>query len=387
MFRKYALVSVALLVIGAAFMLTGCLGSKTVTIAVAMPLTGEDAEEGKSIVNAVQLAVDEVNAKGGLFGKPVQLVTKDDHGSTETAAKVAGELCDDKVAAVIGHYTSSCTLAARDIYFTRKIIMMTPSSTNPAVTDGIYPTIFRVCGRDDKQGEAAAEHVAAAWPDAKVALIHDNSSYGKDLADKFLSIFSAKTKKESVLYTHFDRSVVDFEPVVKELKEKEPTVIYFGGLFLQGAELLKAIRSAGINALFVSGDGCWNEEFIKRAGALSEGCLATFNPQPEGTSEGKAFAREYKAKFGDDPHPYSLFAYTAAKIIIAAIQKAGSKDPIAVAQVIRSQQFDTPFGPMSFDQKGDPSESPWTVWQVENGKFVTAPKPVPPPAAETPPEK
>lgn len=387
MFRKYALFAAAVLAIGMSILLTGCLGSKTITIAVAMPLTGEDAEEGKSIVNAVQMAVDEVNAKGGLFGKPVKLVTKDDRGSTETAAKVAGELCDDKVSAVIGHYTSNCTLAARDIYFTRKILMITPSSTNPAVTDGIYPTIFRVCGRDDEQGKTAAAYFATAWPDAKIALIHDNSSYGKALADMFLAEFSTKTHKESVLYTHIDRSVVDFEPVVKELKDKQPTLVYFGGLFLQGSELLKAIRAAGINAIFVSGDGCWNQAFIDRTGELSEGCFMTFNPQPEGTSEGKAFMREYKAKFGGEAHPYSIFGYTAARIVMNAIQKAGTKDPIAVAQVMRSQEFDTPFGAMRFDQKGDPGESPWAIWKVENGKFVTAPKPVPPPAAETPPNK
>lgn len=387
MFRKYALFTVAVLALGMGILLTGCMGSKTVTIAVAMPLTGEDAEEGKSIVNAVQLAVDEVNAKGGLFGKPVKLVAKDDRGSTETAAKVAGELCDDKVSAVIGHYTSSCTLAARDIYFTRKILMVTPSSTNPAVTDGIYPTIFRVCGRDDQQGKAAAAYFATGWPDAKIALIHDNSSYGKALADMFLAEFSTRTKKESVLYTHIDRSVVDFEPVVKELKEKQPTIVYFGGLFLQGSELLKAIRAAGINAMFVSGDGCWNQAFIDRAGGLSEGCYMTFNPKPEGTEEGRAFAEEYNLRFKEGPHPYSLFGYTAAKIVMNAIQKAGTKDPIAIAQVMRSQEFDTPFGTMRFDQKGDPGESSWAVWKVENGKFVTAPKPEPPPTAETPPVK
>jgi branched-chain amino acid transport system substrate-binding protein len=379
MTKKYAIYTVLALAFVLCLVLTACLGSKAVTIAVVAPLTGEDAEEGQSILNSVQLAVDEWNQKGGLFGKPVKLVSKDDKESPETAVKVAGELCDDKVTAVIGHYTSNCTLAARDIYFTRKTLMITPSSTNPAVTEGIYATIFRVCGRDDEQGQAAANYVAKAWPDAKIALIHDNSPYGKDLADKFLAEFSSQTKKESVLYTHFDRSVMDFSPVVKELKEKEPTVIYFGGLFLQGAELLKTIRQAGITATFVSGDGCWNQAFIARAGALSEGSLMTFNPKPEGTSEGKIFARDYKTKFGKDPHPYSLFAYTAAQIALNAAQKAGTTDSIAIAQVIRSQEFDTPFGPMRFNEKGDPSESPWTVWKIEDGKFVLAPRPEPPP--------
>jgi len=387
MTRNLAFFAVAALALLMCLAFTGCFGSKAVTIAVAAPLTGDEADEGKSILNSVQLAVDECNAKGGLFGKPVKLVSKDDKGMTDNASKIAAELSDEKVSAVIGHYTSNCTLAARDIYFTRKILMVTPSSTNPAITDGIYPTIFRVCGRDDDQGKTAADYVAKAWPEAKVALIHDNSPYGKDLADKFLSEFTSQTKKESVLYTHFDRSVMDFTPVVNEIKEKQPTVIYFGGLFLQGAELLKTIRKAGIDAVFVSGDGCWHQTFIDKVGPAADGSLMTFTPQPEGTSEGKAFKRDYKSKFGMDPHPYSIFAYTAAKIVLDAIQKAGTQDSIAVSQVMRSQEFDTPLGKMRFNEKGDPGESLWTMWKIEGGKFVLAPKPEPAPGTGTPPQK
>lgn len=369
----YTLIAPAL-VVTALFM--GCFGSKAVTMAVVAPLTGDDAEEGKSIVNAVQLAVDEWNQKGGLFGKPIKLVSKDDKESPETAVTIANELSDDKVSAVIGHYTSNCTLAARDVYSIRKTLMITPSSTNPAITDGIYATIFRVCGRDDEQGQAAASYVAKMWPDAKIALLYDNSSYGKDLADRFLAEFTSKTKKESVLYTHFDRSVMDFSSVVREVKEKEPTVVYFGGLFLQGAELLKTLRKEGVTATFVSGDGCWNKAFVERAGAsVAEGSLVTFNPKPEGTGEGHTFTSDYKSKFGADPHPYSLYAYTATIIALNAIQKAGTKDSIAVAQVMRSQEFTTPLGAIKFNEKGDPAESPWTVWKIENGKFELAPLP------------
>lgn len=356
--------------------LLGCFGSKKVTIAVVAPLSGEDQLEGESILKAVQLCVDEWNAKGGLFGKQIELIPKDDKENPELAVAIANELSRKKVSAVIGHYTSACTIAARDKYVENRILMITPSSTNPAVTDGIYQTIFRVCGRDDKQGETAAQYVFKAWPDAKVALLYDESPYGKGLSERFLAEFSALTKRESVLFKHFDRSLMDFTAIAKEVKEKEPTLIYFGGLFLQGSELLKTLRKEGISATFFSGDGCYNQQFIDKAGpGIAEGSFVTFTPTPEGTSEGKIFAKNYKAKFGIDPKPYSIFAYSATQIALKAMETAQSKDPVIVSKVMHSQTFETALGSLKFDKKGDPEESSWAVWKVEGGKFVSAPPP------------
>ncbi len=374
---KKILVSVFLIL--TIFLLTGfigCFGSKKVTIAVVAPLSGDDQKEGESILNAVQLCVDEWNARGGLFGKPIELISKDDKENPEVAVAIANELSRKKVSAVIGHYTSACTLAARDKYVENRILMITPSSTNPAVTDGIYQTIFRVCGRDDDQGKTAAQYVFKAWPDAKVALLYDESPYGKGLSERFLSEFSALAKKESVLFKHFDRSLIDFTAIAKEVKEKDPSIVYFGGLFLQGSELLKALRKEGVTATFFSGDGCYNQQFIEKAGKeIAEGSFITFTPNPEGTSEGKTFAKNYKAKFGVDPKPYSIFAYSAAMIALKAMESAQSKDPVVVSKLMHSQTFETPLGSLKFDKKGDPEESSWAVWKVEGGKFVPAPAP------------
>lgn len=376
MFRKIVILGFIGCIAFALFSLLGCFGSKTVTVAVVVPLSGEDQAEGESILNAVKLCADEWNAKGGLFGKPIEIIPKDDKENPETAVQIANELSRKKVSVVIGHYTSACTLAARDKYVENRILMITPSSTNPAITDGIYQTIFRVCGRDDDQGEKAAQYVYKAWPEAKVALLYDESPYGKGLSERFLAEFSALSKKESVLFKHFDRSMMDFSTVAKEVKEKEPTLVYFGGVFLQGAELLKALRKEGVQATFFSGDGCYNPLFIEKAGSsVAEGSLVTFTPNPEGTSEGKTFAKNYKAKFGTDPKPYSIFAYSAAQVAFKAMEKGQSKDPVVVSQVMHSQTFETPIGSLKFDKKGDPEESSWAVWKVEGGKFVPAPAP------------
>jgi branched-chain amino acid transport system substrate-binding protein len=378
MAKRFLLTFLILVVVSSFVLLFGCFGSKAVTIGVAVPLSGEDKDEGESIVNAVQLCVDEWNAQGGLFGKPIKIITKDDKENSETALMVASELCKEKVSAVIGHYTSACTIAGRDKYFENRILMITPSSTNPAITDGIYPTIFRVCGRDDAQGVTAAQYVYKAFPDAKVALLHDESRYGKDLSDRFLSEFSSLSKSESVLYKHFDRSIADFSQIAMEIKEKGATVVYFGGLFTQGAELLKAIRKEGSTATFVSGDGCYHPLFIEKATPqAAEGSLVTFAANPEGTPEGKAFVKKYKATFGKDPKPYSLYAYSATYVALKAMQKANTKESVAVSAVIHSETFDTPIGILKFDKKGDPESAPWSMWKVQNGAFVPAPNPEP----------
>lgn len=376
MVKKLFLVSVFCPFILFLFSLVGCFGSKAVTIAVVAPLSGDDQAEGESILNAAKLCVDEWNSKGGLLGKPIEIISKDDKENPEMALNIANELSRKKVSAIIGHYTSACTLAARDKYVENRILMITPSSTNPAVTDGIYQTIFRVCGRDDAQGSTAAQYVYKAWPEAKVALLYDESPYGKGLAERFLAEFSSFSKKESVLYKHFDRSMMDFTSVVKEIKEKEPTLIYFGGLFLQAAELLKEMKKEGINATFFSGDGCFNPLFIEKAGtSVAEGTLVTFTPHPEGTAEGKEFIKNYKTKFGVEPKPYSIFAYSATQVALKAMEMANSKDPVVVSKVMHSQTFETPLGSLRFDKKGDPEESTWAVWKIENGKYVPAPSP------------
>lgn len=376
MLRRIVILGFIVCIAFAFFSLHGCFGSKRVTVAVVVPLSGEDKAEGESILNAVKLCAEEWNEKGGLLGKSIEVIPKDDRENPELAVQIANELSRKKVSVVIGHYTSACTLAARNKYVENRILMITPSSTNPAITDGIYQTIFRVCGRDDDQGETAAQYVYKAWPDAKVALLYDESPYGKGLSERFLAEFSVLSKKESVLFKHFDRSMMDFSSIAKEVKEKEPTLVYFGGLFLQGAELLKALRQEGVQATFFSGDGCYNPKFIEKAGSsIAEGSLVTFTPTPEGTSEGKTFAKNYKTKFGTDPKPYSIFAYSAAQVAFKAIEKGQSKDPVVVSQVMHSQTFETAIGTLKFDKKGDPEESFWAVWKIENGKFVPAPTP------------
>lgn len=363
------LLAAALLVLGGCSALGG-----GVKIGVAVPLTGDQALQGQQILNAVHLAVDQWNAKGGVLGKKITVVKANDEGNAKMAKQVARSL-SGSVTAVIGHYNSACTLAAEELYYSSRTLMVTPSSTNPAITDKGYPTIFRVCGRDDQQGSTAAQYVVKHFPDARVALIQNKSAYGEELSNEFLRNYEYMTKKESVYYKGIDASDTDFAPIVKALQEKKPTIIYYGGLFHQGAALLKAVRQAGIDATFVSGDGCYDPEFISQAGAQNaEGALCTFYPDHMHLASAKEMVDAYRKAYHSEPGPYSMFAYIATQVVLQGIQKAQTTDSLKVAKVMHSMTFKTPIGPFKFNAKGDPEESPYVMWEVESGKFVPVSK-------------
>jgi branched-chain amino acid transport system substrate-binding protein len=308
-------------------------------------------------------------------------VSADDKGDPDQALLVARQFTN-KVDAVIGHYNSNCTLAAEPLYDKKKMLMITPSSTNPDVTDRGYLTVFRVCGRDDQQGKSAAKYVADNFPGAKVAVINDKSSYGQDLANEFLKNYEFLTKKQSVYYGTIERTGVDIPSTVRKLKETQPTVVYFGGLWPQGASLVKQMRQAGLMATFVSGDGCYDPEFIKQAGDAAEGCLVTFIPDQKTLPTAQAVVKEYEKKYGD-LGPYSLYAYTAVTVALQGIKAAGTTNGVDVAHTLHKIEVDTPFGKMKFDAKGDPQQSPYVMWKVEAGKFVEVPMTPPAPTEKT----
>ncbi len=364
-------------VAASALLLTGmACGRKNVTLLVAAPMTGEQAQNGKDLLAAVQLAAQEWNAKGGVLGKKIVVVAADDKGDPNTAVKVAEEWAP-KVDAVIGHYNSSCTLAAMEVYYKQRTLMITPSSTNPEITERGYPTIFRVCGRDDQQGKAAAKYVASHFPGATVAVLHDKSTYGQELASEFMKNWEYLTKSKLALYGALDRSHVDFTDEINRLKAVNPTLVYFGGLWPQGGELVKQMRAAGMTATFVSGDGCFDPQFLPVAGPAAEGVLVTFIPNQETLPSAKPVVAELKRLCGGHLAPYALYAYTAANVALQGMQKAGTTDAVEVARALHQMEVSTPFGMMKFDDKNDPQQSPYVMWEVKNGKFVEVPSDAP----------
>lgn len=351
-----------------------CSNPREVRVGVVGPLSGEQADIGKDVLNGVQIAVDEWNAKGGVHGKSVTLISLDDQNQPKKAAEMAYLLSKRKPLLVIGHVDSGCSLEAAKIYQDNHIIMITPTSTTPKLTDLGYKDVFRVCGRDDMQGRAAAIWVVKHGMGARVGVVDDGTAYGKGLAEEFKSNYEFLSNEEIL----FESSVVRGDPVMgnvlKECKDSNPDLLFFGGLHQQGGTLLKRLRQEGVNAVFMAGDGCFGKTFIDAAGPeIATGTLATFYPDLSALpgTHTQTFLTSYENKYGGKPGPFSIFAYKAADVGLTAA--ANAVTPLSdhtVRDALHRLTFQTPFGLMRFSDKGDPSEFRYVVWRVDDGKFV-----------------
>lgn len=355
--------------------LVGCAGAgrETIKVASAGPMTGEQAKQGKDELNAVQMCVEEWNQRGGVLGRRIEVLTGDDAQDPKQAVAVANKLYTQGVLIVIGHNNSSCTIPASEIYCQHQMVVITPASTNPKVTDRGYPTMFRICGRDDQQGRYAAAWVNAKMPGARVAVLHDKTTYGQGLADQFKEEYERLSGKPAAGYDAIMKEDQDYSSVLTRMGALNPDLIYYGGMYPQAGLLRRQMRQLGIKAEFMGGDGAYDQEFIKIAGPENaEGAYVTFAADQSRIPTAKAILEKYMARYGE-PGPHSLYAYAALTIALQALQKAGSPDGRKVAEVMHADAFNTILGPIRFDAKGDVTKSPFVAWQVQGGKFVQLP--------------
>jgi branched-chain amino acid transport system substrate-binding protein len=337
-----------------------------IKIGVAAQMTGAEAKMGNDFKNGVTIAVEEWNSRGGVLGKKIEIVTGDDQADPKQAVAVANKLVNEGVFGVVGHFNSSCSIPASDVYNRGMVPMITPASTNPKLTLRGYRNVFRVCGTDDQQGKVAADFVKRRLKAKRIAVIHDKTTYGQGLADLFRE--HLVNDAEVVYYAGITKGDRDFKTVLTSIREKHPDLIFFGGIYPETGLLVKQAREIGIGAPFLSGDGSIDPKFIEIAGAAAEGTYLTFSPDPGRVPTAKAFIDIYKKRFGEIG-PYSIYAYDAAQILLKAVKEAGTTEGNQVIQKIRSLEFNGALGRIRFDDKGDVIEAPYVVWIAKDGRF------------------
>jgi branched-chain amino acid transport system substrate-binding protein len=350
-------------------MLFGCShqDEKVIRIGAAGPMTGDQSKMGIDLRNGVELAVAEWNEKGALLGKKIQVVPGDDQADPKQAVSIANKFINQKVTAVVGHWNSNCSINASTYYNTANIIAISPASTNPRLTQQGYKTIFRVCGTDDQQGGVAAEFVLKTLKPKRVAILHDKTTYGQGLADYFKK--AVETQVPVVFYDGIQTKDPDYKAVLTSMKQKNPDVYFFGGVYPEAGRLVRQAKEVGLNIPMITGDGVYDPTFIDIAGKSAEGTYVTFGKDPSGLPTSKTFNEKYTAKYGP-PGPYSIYAYDAANIILTAIQQTGTTDSMKLAEYISKNTFKGAFGDISFDKNGDVAKAPYVVWKVVGGKFV-----------------
>jgi branched-chain amino acid transport system substrate-binding protein len=338
-----------------------------IRIGAAGPMTGSQSKMGLDLKNAAELAVDEWNAKGGILGKKVVLLSGDDQADPKQAVSVANKFINEKVAAVVGHWNSSCSIPASKYYNDANVVMISPATTNPRLTLQGFKNVFRVCGTDDQQGRVAAQFVLKKLRPKRVAIIHDKTAYGQGLADYFRK--SLGDEVQVVYYGGIIQGDPDYRAVLTTIKEGKPNLYFFGGIYPEASRLARQAKEVGLNIPMITGDGVFDSSFINFAGNDAEGTYVTFGKEPLALPSAKDFLEHYKARYGE-PGPYSIYAYDAANIILTAISETGSTDGAEVAAYVSKTTFHGAFGDISFDKNGDVNKAPYVIWQVKGGKFV-----------------
>ena len=358
----------------------------TVRIAVCGPMTGSGAAFGEMIKNAAKLKEKEINDAGGITvnGQKmmVEAVIFDDKGDTTEATNVARRVAsDDDLLLVIGHFNSTCSLAAKEEYNRVGIVEFSPGSTNVKVCRG-GPFTFRNLYRDDYQGDQIALYLKNVLELENAAVLFDNDDYGKGL----MQSFKARAEKEGlpivVTVPYLRERTQDFKPLVQQAKDAGAKAIFVAGLYNDAALIAKSARQDhNMDVPIIGGDGVMDETFIKIAGKAAEGAYVTtpflFNTGDD-SPIATAFLESFQMAYGKEPNTWAALTYDAMGMALAAVETAGTdrgavRDALAAATDEASGYLGVT-GVTYFDDEGDCFSKPVYVAVVKDGKFVPAEK-------------
>jgi branched-chain amino acid transport system substrate-binding protein len=356
----------AVLLAGAAALAACGPREKVVKIAVAAPLTGDTGAEGQGIKRAVIMAVEEANASGR-FPYKLAVAPFDDRADPKEAVNVANLIISDpRIVAVVGHYTSGCSIPAAKVYARAPIGMVSPGATTPEVTlqqlspDWIGPrVVFRDVATDDVQGAAAAEFAYKRLGKRRMALVHDKTPYGQGIAEQFQKTFESLGGK----VVSFDGISVgdrDFKALLTKIKSdaRRPEGLYFGGLYTEAGLLLMQMRELGLKDpfVFISDDGAQSPVLYEVAGDAADGAyLTTIGVPVEELPSAQDFIARYKKRWtgaSEDIKPFDHFGYEATNIVLDALEKAGP-DREKLLAALPSIRHKGILGETVFDEKGD----------------------------------
>ena len=342
-----------------------------IKIGVAGAHSGDLASYGIPSIKAAELVVADWNANGGVLGRQIELVVEDDQCKPEVATNTAAKLVGEGVVAVIGHICSGATKAALGIYKDANIITISPSATNPPLTQsGDYPNFFRTIAPDDAQARLEVDFATQTLGFTKLAVLHDKGDYGKGLAEFAKAMIESDGAAEIVLYEGITVGAVDYSAVINKIKNSGAEAVIFGGYHPEASKLISQMKKKGMDTVFISDDGVKDDTFIKVAGEYAEGVYAT-GPRDTSTNPmTQAANKAHQDTYGEDPGAFFLNAYAATQAILNAIEKAGSTDYDAVSNALKSEYVETTLGNISFDEKGDAIGVGFSVFQVQNGAYV-----------------
>ena len=358
--------------IAALMLAAGVARAQDIKIAVVGPITGSNAAIGEQMKRGAMMAVQDINAKGGVLGKKLAL-------------EVADDACDPKQASrppTMSSARRSCSSPgitarrrrSRPPRFTKRRTCCRSPRPRPTrrLTDDAFAkgwhNVFRVCGRDDAQGLVAGKYLAEKYKDKNIAIIHDKTAYGKGLADETKKAANDRGAKE-VMYEAINQGDKDFSALVSKMKQANIDVIYFGGYQTEAGLIVRQSRDQGLKATLIGGDALVTEEFWKITGPAGEGTMMTFAPDPRKVPAAKAVVDMF-TKQNYNPEGYTLYTYAAIQAFAAAAEKAKSTDMEKLSQALHLTAIDTVIGKLTWDKKGDITDPKYVFYVWKAGKYA-----------------
>lgn len=352
------------------YLLISTAASAEILIGTSGPFSGPRAWSGEQFRRGAELAVSDINASGGVLGHKLQLTSVDDASDAEQAAAVARKFASDGVLFVVGHRASDASIAASEVYFKNNIIQISPSSTSPQLTEQGFPNVFRVCGRDDQQARVAAEQIASQWGESRIALIHDDSIYGKVLAETTRDQLHNLGIQELV-FQSYRAGENNYFALLAQLRSAGVEVVYIGGYSTEAGLIARQAADMNYTLQLIGGDALHTIDYWLIAGEASNGTLFTFGSKLSARSDSVDLIKRFR-KANYEPSGYTLHTYAAIQVWSQAVSQAKTLDYTTVLETMHSNKFDTVLGQLEFDAKGDLKQHTFIWYEWQDGHYFLA---------------
>jgi branched-chain amino acid transport system substrate-binding protein len=341
------------------------------------PISGSQATYGRDNENGALMAVEDINAKGVMVGgKKIKLVllAEDDAADPKQGAAVATKLCDSKVNGVVGHLNSGTTIPASKIYHDCGVPMITPSATNPKLTQQGYKNVFRLLANDNALGAGLALHAANNLKLKKVAIIDDRTAYGQGVAEVFKK--TAMARGMTVVDEQYTNDkATDFTAILTAIKAKQPDAIFYGGMDTQAGPMLRQMEQLGLtNVKYFGGDGiCTQDLIVKSGGAKTLGNVicaeggASLDKMPGG----KAWKARYDAKYPGQFQVYSPYVYDGVGVLVDAMVRAKSTDPKVYGPFLFQTDYAGVTTKVGFEADGELKNPAMSLYEYKDGKKIS----------------
>ncbi len=341
----------------------------TVKIALAGPTTGPLTQYGDMMVAGSQVAVADINAKGGINGKQVEVVVYDDACEPKQAVTVANKIINDGVRFVLGHLCSGATIPAAKIYDEEGVVMVSPAATSPELSQKGYQTIFRTIGRDDQTAPVAVDYIVKHFKGKKVAVLHDKQQYGQGLAEGVKAGLE-KADFPVAFFEGVNKGQTDFSALVTKLKKDGIDFVYWGGYHPEFGKIVRQGADQGFAPQYMGSDGIANADVFAIAGDAAKDILVTIPTDFSGKAENADIVKAVKANKKDPNGPFVMPSYAAIQVIADTANKLKTEDSEKIAEEIhKGEVYNTVIGEISFQENGDLKAFPFAVYKMnKDGK-------------------